>query len=149
MTHDNNSINYEVKDKAGDYLEPFYKDIWHNANIEYYGKQIDWSTTTRFIEAYDKAELVGVLELRVQVGVAYVFEVAVAYSHQGKGVGKVLMQKAEEIAKEMKCHKIYLETGKTWGKTTFYEKLGYEQTGIFPKHFGGHDYIQYSKFLEK
>jgi GNAT superfamily N-acetyltransferase len=147
MTQNSSAIIYKVKDKTEDYLEGFYKEIWKNANIEYYGKQIDWSTTTRIIEAHDGDALVGVLELRVQVGVAYVFEVAVAFPHQSKGIGKVLMEKAEEIAREMKCHKIYLETGKTWGKTTFYEKLGYEQTGVFPKHFGGHDYIQYSKFL--
>ena len=141
------NIELKYKDKAEEYLEDFYKKIWHQANEDYFGKQIDWTNTTKIVEAYDNDELVGVIELRMQVGVMYIFEIAIAYSHQGKGIGKMLMEKAEEIAKEEKMHKIYLETGKTWGKGSFYEKMGYIETGIFPKHYGGHDYVQYSKFF--
>ena len=140
-------IVFKLKNEAEDYLEDFYKNVWHQANEDYFGKQIDWSSTTKIIEAYDKNELVGAIEMKIQVGVMYIFEVAVSPSHHRKGLGTMLMKKAEDIAKEMKLHKIYLETGKTWGTSTFYKRLGYKQTGIFPKHFGGHDYLQYSKFL--
>jgi histone acetyltransferase (RNA polymerase elongator complex component) len=57
------------------------------------------------------------------------------------------MKEAEKLAEKEKLHKIFLETGKTWGVGTFYEKLGYIKTGELPKHHGGQDYIQYSKFL--
>ncbi|MGH7203205.1 MAG: GNAT family N-acetyltransferase [Candidatus Levyibacteriota bacterium] len=141
------TIKLKIKDKAADYVELFYKKVWHQANIDYFGKQIDWSSKTTIIETYDKDELVGVIEMHMQVGVMYIFELAVIYSHQRRGIGRMLMENAEEIAKKEKMHKIYLDTGKNWGTAPFYEKLGFIKTGEFPKHFGGHDYLQYSKFL--
>jgi histone acetyltransferase (RNA polymerase elongator complex component) len=148
MTPSKQAIILEVKDNVADYIEPFYQKVWHKANVDYFGKQVDWSTKKKVLEAYDGEELVGVLELHMQVGVAYVFELAVAYSHQKHGIGTLLMHKAEEVARQEKMHKIHFETGKTWGTAEFYEKLGYIKTGEYPRHYGGHDYVQFSKFLD-
>lgn len=65
----------------------------------------------------------------------------------GNGIGKSLMDKAEELAIKEKMHKIYLETGKNWDVAEFYKKLGYEQTGVLPQHYQRQDYIILSKFL--
>lgn len=140
-------LSIKIKNKASTKVEHLYKDVWKTANQEYFGKQINWSTTKKIVEAYDKKNLVGVIELHMQVGVMYIFELAVAYSHQKQGIGRMLIEKAEELARKEKMHKIHLDTGKTWGTAKFYEKMGFTKTGEFPKHFAGQDYLQYSKFL--
>ncbi|MEK7570718.1 MAG: GNAT family N-acetyltransferase [Patescibacteria group bacterium] len=140
-------MTIKIKSKASEKVEQFYKDVWERANIDYFGKQVNWATKTIVIEVYSGGKLVGVIELHTQMGVMYIFELAVAYSHQKQGIGRMLVKKAEEIAREEKMHKIHLDTGKNWGTGIFYEKMGYMKTGEFPKHFGGQDYLQYSKFF--
>ena len=73
--------------------------------------------------------------------------IIIKHDNYGHGVGKMLMEKAEILATENKLHKIYLETGKTWDATRFYEALGYQVTGELPNHFENQDYVEYSKFL--
>jgi len=125
----------------------FLKKEWKTADIQYRGKEVNWKVTKLIITAYEGKKLVGALELSYVAGVMHIEEIIVAFDYHKKGIGKLLMQRAEEIAKKEKLHKMYLETGKTWGVTTFYEKLGYLKTGEMPKHNCGQDYIQYSKFL--
>lgn len=64
-----------------------------------------------------------------------------------KYFGKMLMEKAEAFATKEKLHKIYLETGATWGVVDFYKKLGYRETATLPDHYLKQDYIILSKLL--
>ena len=125
----------------------FVKKEWKTADNQYHRKVVDWKKQTKILTAYEEGKLVGVLELYYVAGVMHIEEIIVAFSHHKKGIGKLLMEQAEEIAKKEKLHKLYLETGKTWGVANFYEKLGYIKTGEMPKHYCSQDYIQYSKFL--
>lgn len=75
-----------------------------------------------------------VIENECAIGVARMHEsgpmqgqvrcVAVASSQQGKGVGKLLMNYLEEIAKEKKWKEIILEAREN--AVPFYERLGYQ-----------------------
>lgn len=140
-------LHIQINSTISPKIENFYKKVWETADQEYYGRKIDWSVSKRIVEAYDNNELVSVIELHLQAGVMLIFELAVAYSHHKKDIGTMLVHKAEKIAKEEKLHKIYLETGKTWGTAAFYEKLEYVKTAEIPMHHGGQDYLQYSKLL--
>ena len=52
---------------------------------------------------------------------------AVVSGLQGKGIGKVLLQFAENIARDRGYKKIMMHARKT--AVGFYEKLGYKKTG--------------------
>lgn len=125
----------------------FVKKEWKTADLKYRGKEINWKKHEAIITAYEDKKLVGTLELNYVAGVMHIEEIIVAFSHHKKGIGTLLMKQAEEVAKKEKLHKIFLETGKTWGVSTFYEKLGYTQTGELPNHHCGQDYVIYSKLL--
>jgi ribosomal protein S18 acetylase RimI-like enzyme len=125
----------------------FQKKEWTNADTEHYGIVIDWKKEKKTLVTKDNEKTLGVLELLIQAGVMHIETLIVAHEKQGQGIGKALMQKAEQIAQEYKLHKIYLETGKTWYATKFYEALGYTKTADLPKHFVKSDYVIYSKFL--
>jgi len=55
-------------------------------------------------------------------------QMAVLPTLQGKGVGRALMQFAENIARDMGYKRIMMHARKT--ATGFYEKLGYEVTSV-------------------
>jgi len=55
-----------------------------------------------------------------------------------------------DVEKRVSCavHKIYLETGLlTDNLFIFYTKLGYSGEAILRKHYGGFDWIVFSKFI--
>jgi (aminoalkyl)phosphonate N-acetyltransferase len=50
------------------------------------------------------------------------------YRHQG--LGKQLIEKVEDLAKEKNCHRVYIESQYRFkGAHAFYEKLGYKNYG--------------------
>jgi diamine N-acetyltransferase len=63
---------------------------------------------------------------------------------QKNGLGKVLLDKAMEIAMEHKKRKIWLGV---WEKNenaiAFYEKLGFEQTGVHSFHMGDEEQMDF------
>ncbi len=132
-------INEEIK--------KFLKEQWAKADLEHFGKVISWEKIIKKFQATENGELVGILEIIIQAGVCHIDEIIIKENYQSKGLGTKLMQKAEEIAKEYNCHKLYLETGKTWKATKFYEKLGYIKTGDLQNHLANTAYVIYTKFL--
>jgi len=126
----------------------FSKKIWEIADMENYGRKINWEKENRFIQAYKNTTLVGLIELTLEAGVMHILDLVVDYTEQNQGIGTELMKKAEEVAKQNNIHKIFLETGATWKVRKFYEKLGYVKTGDLPKHFEKQDYVEYTKLLE-
>lgn len=125
----------------------FVKKEWTIADTSHFGKEIQWNKEKQALLAKDNDAIVGVLELTMQAGVMYIDELIVESTRQGQGIGTALMKKAEEIAQDNKLHKIYLDTGENWPAVKFYEQLGYQQTGVLPKHYVGIDYIVFTKFL--
>ncbi len=141
-------IDIKLFDKLSKDAQVFVKEEWTHADFVHFGRVIQWKKETKALQAYENGVLVGVLELTIQAGVMYIDELIVKQERQGNGIGKFLMQKVEEIAKEQKLHKIYLDTGKNWPAVKFYESLGYQKTGELLKHFEQSDYIVFSKFYK-
>ncbi|HVT01490.1 MAG TPA: GNAT family N-acetyltransferase [Patescibacteria group bacterium] len=140
-------IDIKILDNLSDDAISFVKDEWTKADVVHFGRKIQWSKEKKVFQAYENDIIVGVLELTIQAGVMYIDEVIIKQDKQGQGLGRTIMQKAEDIAREQKLHKIYLDTGKDWPAAKFYEALGYEKTGELPNHFENADYVVYSKFL--
>jgi len=66
--------------------------------------------------------------------VAHIEDVVVSKEHQGKGIGKILMNSLLELAKDNNCYKIILDCSDEL--KPFYEKIG------FKKHSNGMRYDQ-------
>lgn len=56
---------------------------------------------------------------------------------RGKGIGKQLMDKAEDFAKKQNCEKVFVETT-SWQAKPFYEKNGYKHIATLPDRPKGH-----------
>ena len=60
----------------------------------------------------------------------YLQSMAVFPDYQGFGIGRLLLEKIEEIAREKKCKRIYFECFEPLKKSIqLYEKHGYKKTG--------------------
>lgn len=56
---------------------------------------------------------------------------------RGKGIGRQLMTKAENFAKEIGCEKVFVETT-SWQAKPFYEKVGYQHIATLNDRPKGH-----------
>lgn len=120
---------------------------WSIADKEHYGHAVDWKKKYFTIKAYDDNTTVGTLRIELTAGVVYVIAIIISSRHRKKGIGKMLMQKAEEIAIENGAHKIYLDTVKDWEAFKFYKTLGYKITSDLPNHYFHLDFIEMTKFI--
>jgi predicted N-acetyltransferase YhbS len=139
MINISKSTNKELKD--------FGKKEWAIVDLEHYGKNIDYQQKDFIFKATENGKIVGSIKFSHETGVLYIAYLIVAHDKRGLGIGKSLVLKAEEEAKKLKAHKIYLVTGKGWDAEKFYQSLGYEQAGILKNHNFHKDFIAYEKFI--
>lgn len=80
------------------------------------------------IGAFEEEKMLGCCMLiREEPGMVRLRQMAVLNSLQGKGIGRALMQFAENIARDRGFKRITMHARKT--AIGFYEKLGYEVSG--------------------
>ena len=81
------------------------------------------------IGAFEDDKMLGCCMLiNTDPGTVRLRQMAVLNTLQGKGIGKALMQFAENIARDRGYRKITMQARKT--ATGFYEKLGYTTNGV-------------------
>jgi ribosomal protein S18 acetylase RimI-like enzyme len=113
----------------------------------HFGHPIIWDTKVYYVKAEDTTGILGTLEIKVEGGVGKINTILVRKGEQGKGVGKALMEKAEEITKKQNGHKLFLMTGEGWEAIKFYKKLGFEKTADIHNHYFHTNFIELTKFI--
>lgn len=79
-------------------------------------------------------------------GVCIIERLSVKPELHGKGIGRGLIAEVESRVAGS-AHKIYLETGLLASNLLlFYSKLGFSGEAILRRHYGGFDWIAFSKF---
>lgn len=99
------------------------------------------------IEATEDGKLLGGLSGKAHLGWLYVRMLATAPDARGGGVGAKLMQRGEEVAREMGLAGVYLDTY-DFQAPGFYEKIGYTEMGRLPAAGGHPQRIWFRKLLE-
>ncbi len=101
---------------------------WKHHDIAHFGREVTWDTKTYYLKVQNGSGILGTMELKVEAGVGHVKTLLVGHDKMRQGVGKVLMEKAEEITRTQNGHKLFLTTGKEWEALNFYEAIGFKVT---------------------
>jgi GNAT superfamily N-acetyltransferase len=128
-------------------VKPFNDSVWRSVDMEHYGKVTDWVTREYAFKALDGDEVVGTIIGAFEAGVLHINSMLVREDQRGKGIGKMLMEKAENFGKDLGAHKAHLNTGRDWEARKFYEALGYKMVTVLPNHHFGKDFVIYEKFF--
>ncbi len=91
-------------------------------------------------------EICAGVSVLVHPGWAYIDLLWVSEGMRGKGLGRQLMNKAEDESKNRGCHSAYLWT-QDFEAPRFYEKLGYTRFVVFEDFIPGHQRIGFMKRL--
>ena len=117
----------EIKKKGLDKLLKWKTKEWIK-----YGKEAEysWNDKYYFLAAYNN-KLVGFASIKIVGGVGYLDEVIVSKNYRRKGIGLILLKKIEKIAKDKKCHLVYLSTSERYKTAVpFYIKAGYKKAAV-------------------
>lgn len=125
----------------------FSEKEWALADIEHFGEPYHWKEEGFYIKAVDKGEIVGLIHYEVKAGVMEISTFIVSHSKRNEGIGSMLLQKVEKVAKTNNIHKLFLVTGKGWKAEKFYQKNGFVKSGILKNHFLHKDWTIYSKYM--
>lgn len=87
----------------------------------------DFDENTFHLGYFQENEIIGILTIMKNENVAQLRGMAVSEDFQGKGIGKLLIERAEEILQNDKISKIWMNAREK--AVPFYEKLGYKTEG--------------------
>lgn len=129
-------------------IKKFNKKEWRGADIEHYGRVVNWKEREFIFKAIENGKIVGTITGKYEAGVLHISAIIVAKEKRNRGIGKKLIQKAESFGKKLRAHKIHLITGKNWKDTNkFYNSLGFKKVADLPKHFLKQDFTIFEKFI--
>lgn len=109
-------------------LNDFRNAEWKKIHPDHFGNIQDeqlWKKKKFIFEALVGKELVGSINGDYLAGVMYIDQLIVKSDKRGMGIGKKLLSEAENLARKVKLHKIYLNTGVGWQAVNFYKTLGF------------------------
>ena len=105
-------------------VKKFNDSVWKNADLEHYGKITNWITKEFVFKAVEGEETVGSIIGVFEAGVLIIHSMLVKETSRGKGIGRMLMEKAEEFGKKEGAHKLAVISGV--GVRNYYRKLGFK-----------------------
>jgi GNAT superfamily N-acetyltransferase len=132
---------------ADDEMKLFFEDFFGKKDGSNYYTTYSSKEKKLFFAAKDGRKTVGVVSLRIRDKVAGIGAFVVARNCRETGVGSLLLEKCEEVAKKNKCMKIWLWTLPNIKAYKFYKSRGFKEEARLRKHWGGRDLCVMSKFF--
>jgi GNAT superfamily N-acetyltransferase len=127
-----------------------FKDIeWPLEDAIHFGDSelVDFDEQEICYAAEVDGAVAGYVRTETEMGIFRIVSIIVGHKFRKRGVGKALMLKAEEKAKELGCHKMTVETGAEWEAKLFYENLGFATLVVMKNHFDHRDFVLMEKFI--
>ena len=121
---------------------------WHIVDNAHYGKRIEWNEKKFRFKAVENGKLIGTIDGKHESGVVYIGTLIVVEKARGRGVGTMLIKKAEEFGKKFGAHRIWLITGNDWLENIFYKKLGFKLIGNLPDFHFHKDFVIYTRQIK-
>lgn len=130
-------------------LDTFKEIEWPSVDDAHFENRelVDFDEQELTLIAEEGEEIAGYIKIRTEMGTCEIESLIVGSKFRNKGIATQLVLKAEELCKEMKLHKIFLETGVNWEAKKLYEKLGYEVVCVLKNHYANKDFVLMEKPL--
>jgi ribosomal-protein-alanine N-acetyltransferase len=130
-------------------LNKFKEAEWPSVDDGHFENRelVDFDEQELTLIAEEDGEILGYIKIRTEMGTCEIESLIVGKDFRHKGIATQLVFKAEELSKEMKLHKIFLETGIDWEARKLYEKLGYETICVLKNHYANKDFVLMEKYF--
>jgi len=114
---------------------------------EVWAFKVVWHEQTHDITASVDGAIVGALHVRIAASLAHVEALYVLPDRRGKGIGRALLARCEEIANYYNCHKVSAGVMNAGPALRFFLDSGYHLEAVLPQHTFKLDVAMVRKFL--
>ncbi len=137
----------EIEVVQPDRTRAFRERHERDALSELWGFRVIWHEQRHELAATAGSEVVGVLGLRIAASLGHLESLLVAPAWRRRGIGRRLVERAEELANYYNCHKLTLEVPLNGAARAFFEAAGYKHEATLPQHTFKLDVAVMRKFL--
>jgi GNAT superfamily N-acetyltransferase len=121
---------------------------WQQIIDKHYGKGLSWFEKYYRYKAVEDGKLLGTIEGKVEPGCVNINALMTTEAARGKGIGTMLIKKAEDLGKKLGAHRTWLFTGKDWQSNGFYQKLGFKTIANCDDFFYHKDFVIYTRLIK-
>ena len=118
---------------------------WQTFTHLHYGPETKWVEKNYRFKAVEDGKIIGTIEGKYEPGVIYIAALMVTDDARGKGIGTMLINKAEEFGKKLGAHRTWLSTGVDWSNRAFYEKLKFKVIANLPDFYFHKNFVIYTR----
>jgi len=127
--------------------QAFRREQEREALSELWGFRVVWHAQEHELAATAGGRIVGVLSLHIAASLAQLDLLIVAPAWRRRGIGRRLLDRAEELANYYNCHKVTLQVPLAGAARHFFEAAGYKLEATLPQHTFKLDVAVMRKFL--
>ena len=145
----------EKVDKLAESEQQLVSDWWQENSVSLYGEEVVATAKSKdqyeqnfVFKAVEDGQLVGISSGKCSLGLGYIHELVINEKWRGKGIGSVLLAKAEEFCRERGARRLALRTDSNGAAVDFYCRRGWTIEHESKDWFGGHTFLQMRKDLD-
>jgi GNAT superfamily N-acetyltransferase len=127
--------------------DAFWKTHDRDWRTELWNFRVVWHEQQHDVAAREGGELLGVLRLRIAASLGHVDALYVVPEQRRRGVGRLLVSRAEELSNYYNCHKITVPVFHDGAAQRFFAACGYVVEAVIPQHTFKLDVALLRKFL--
>ncbi len=139
--------NLEIETVQAERTASFRRDNAREALSTEWNFTAVWHEQRHEFAATLAGETVGVLGLRIAASLGHIDSLIVTPAMRRQGIGRRLLERAEQIANYYNCHKVTLEAPAGLPARLFFEACGYRSEAILRQHTWKLDVAVLRKFL--
>jgi GNAT superfamily N-acetyltransferase len=141
------SAAYEIETAKPGAAGAFWRANDRDWRSELWNFRVVWHEQSHDVVATSADAIVAALHVRIAASLAHVEALYVLRGHRGRGLGRQLLSRAENLANYYNCHKVSAAVFAEHPAQTFFERCGYKIEAVLPQHTFKLDVAMLRKFL--
>ncbi|HEY0615493.1 MAG TPA: GNAT family N-acetyltransferase [Candidatus Elarobacter sp.] len=127
--------------------DAFWKTHDRDWRTELWNFRVIWHEQVHDVIVRDGGTVTGALRLRIAASLGHVDALYVLPEARRRGIGRLLVARAEELSNYYNCHKVTVPVFHDHSAQKFFQSCGYAVEAIIPQHTFKLDVALLRKFL--
>jgi GNAT superfamily N-acetyltransferase len=140
-------MSLEIESAKPGETDAFWRAHDRDRRSELWSFRVVWHEQTHDLIARDDGTTIGALRLRIAASLGHVDALYVLPAQRKRGIGRLLVARAEEISNYYNCHKVSVPVLHDGAAQKFFVACGYVVEAVIPQHTFKLDVALLRKFL--
>ncbi len=140
-------MSLEIQSAPPGAADAFWQQYDRDWRSELWKFRVVWHEQRHDVVARDDGRIDGALRLRIAASLAHLEALHVVPDRRRRGIGRLLVSRAEEIANYYNCHKVSVQVFHDGDAQRFFTAAGYVVEAVIPQHTFKLDVALLRKFL--